>query len=205
MSYNVIAAQAIRRAQDAVARGQEHLQGKWQALKGQDLLDVWYAAVNARWGQEIAERSRAYHAKGWYKTRVASRFSDGSIGTPGGLEFVQGRRKAQIVADIQQYLVVAEKVPQVEEQGAVQDKTRIVPGKATRMRRSTRPPMCQVCKQAEAIYAMQYIGEEEPSFYRLGYHIRGFTMTKVCAECAELLKPKGTELPPEVEGEDTDA
>jgi hypothetical protein len=102
-------------------------------------------------------------------------------------------------------LMEAEKVPQVQEGRVVEAMTRVVPGEVTRMRRSTRPPMCQVCKQAEAIYAMQYIGEEEPSFYRLGYHIRGFTMTKVCAECAELLKPKGTELPPEVEGEDTDA
>ena len=190
MSYNVIAAQAIRRTQDAIARGQEHLQGEWQALKGQDLLDVWYAAVNARWGQEIAERSRAYHAKGWYKTRVASRFSDGSIGTPGGLEFVQGRRKVQIVADIQQYLVVAEKVPQVQAGDGIPDKTRIVPGARARKQQSTKPPLCQVCKRREAVYAMQYIGGEEPSFYRLGYHIRGFTMTKVCSECAELLKPK---------------
>ncbi len=205
MSYSEIREREIMEAQAAIARGQEHLQGDWQTLKGQDLLDVWYAAVEARYGRDIAERSRAYHAKGRYTTRIASRFPDGSIGTPGGLEFMPSRRKAQLVADIQQYLVVAEKVPQVEEQGAVQDKTRIVPGKATRMRRSTRPPMCQVCKQREAVYAMQYIGEEEPSFYRLGYHMRGFTMTKVCAECAELLKPKSTELPPEVEGEDTDA
>lgn len=205
MSYSEIREREIMEAQAAIARGQEHLHGDWQTLKGQDLLDVWYAAVEARYGRDIAERSRAYHAKGRYTTRIASRFPDGSIGTPGGLEFIPSRRKVQLVADIQQYLVVAEKVPQAEEQGVVQDKTRIVPGKATRMRRSTRPPMCQVCKQAEAVYAMQYIGEEEPSFYRLGYHIRGFTMTKVCAECAELLKPKGTELPPEVEGEDTDA
>ena len=205
MSYSEIREWEIMEAQAAIARGQEHLHGDWQTLKGQDLLDVWYAAVEARYGRDIAERSRAYHAKGQYTTRIASRFPDGSIGTPGGLEFMPSRRKAQLVADIQQYLVVAEKVPQVQEGRVVEAMTRVVPGEVTRMRRSTRPPMCQVCKQAEAIYAMQYIGEEKPSFYRLGYHMRGFTMTKVCAECAELLKPKSTELPPEVEGEDADA
>lgn len=197
MSYSEIREREIMEAQAAIARGQEHLQGDWQTLKGQDLLDVWYAAVEARYGRDIAERSQAYHAKGRYTTRIACRFPDGSIGTLGGLEFMPSRRKVQLVADIQQYLVVAEKVPQVQEDGVVEAMTRVVPGEVTRMRRSTRPPMCQVCKQREAVYAMQYIGEEEPSFYRLGYHIRGFTMTKVCAECAELLKPKGLELPPE--------
>ena len=42
---------------------------------------------------------------------------------------------------------------------------------------------CQVCKEREAIWAMQYIGEDAPSFYTLGSHIRGFKVTKVCDKC----------------------
>jgi len=42
---------------------------------------------------------------------------------------------------------------------------------------------CQICKKNEAVYAMQYIAEEKPSFYRLGSHIRGFLVIKVCDNC----------------------
>ena len=48
-----------------------------------------------------------------------------------------------------------------------------------------RDPKCQVCKQQEAVWAMQYIGEDVPSFYTLGSHIRGFRVTKVCDKCRE--------------------
>jgi hypothetical protein len=42
---------------------------------------------------------------------------------------------------------------------------------------------CQICKEKEAEYAMQYIGSDKPSFYSLGWHIRGFRVTKVCEDC----------------------
>lgn len=40
-------------------------------------------------------------------------------------------------------------------------------------------PKCKYCKN-EAIWAMQFIAEAKPSFYALGWHIRGFSVTKVC-------------------------
>ena len=45
---------------------------------------------------------------------------------------------------------------------------------------------CQVCKRNEAIWAMQYIGEDRPTFSTLGSHYRGFKVTKVCDECKEI-------------------
>jgi len=44
---------------------------------------------------------------------------------------------------------------------------------------------CKICKTNEAVYVMQYIGSSEPSFYFPGSHIRGFSTTAVCEECAE--------------------
>lgn len=43
---------------------------------------------------------------------------------------------------------------------------------------------CQICKQEEALWVMQDIAGEL-SFYRPGYHIRGFKTTKVCDKCKE--------------------
>lgn len=37
--------------------------------------------------------------------------------------------------------------------------------------------------QNEAIWAMQFIGEDKPSFYAFGWHIRGFKVTPVCDDC----------------------
>ena len=42
---------------------------------------------------------------------------------------------------------------------------------------------CQICKEKEAVYAMQYIGDDKPVFYSIGWHIRGFQVTKVCEDC----------------------
>lgn len=42
---------------------------------------------------------------------------------------------------------------------------------------------CQKCERREAIWALQYIASSEPSFSRLGYHYRGFKVTKICDEC----------------------
>jgi len=53
------------------------------------------------------------------------------------------------------------------------------------MAKMTRTPNCQICKENEAIWAMQFIGEDKPMFYVLGWHIRGFRATKVCDECKE--------------------
>lgn len=42
---------------------------------------------------------------------------------------------------------------------------------------------CQLCKRTEADWAMQFIGEERPTFTTLGSHYRGFAVTKVCSDC----------------------
>lgn len=42
---------------------------------------------------------------------------------------------------------------------------------------------CKICKKNEAVWAMQYIGENKPSFYTLGWHIRGFLVVKICDDC----------------------
>ena len=42
---------------------------------------------------------------------------------------------------------------------------------------------CELCHEREAVYAMQYISDIVPSLYTLGSHIRGFKITRVCAEC----------------------
>ncbi|MFA5636866.1 MAG: hypothetical protein WC977_13295 [Anaerovoracaceae bacterium] len=59
----------------------------------------------------------------------------------------------------------------------------------------TRVPKCAICKTEEACYAMQYIGEDRPSFYRLGWHIRGFSVTKVCEKCADKIKEESCTEP----------
>jgi len=47
-------------------------------------------------------------------------------------------------------------------------------------------PKCQICKEREAVYAMQDLpGNDKLSFYFLGEHIRGFKVIKVCIECME--------------------
>lgn len=46
---------------------------------------------------------------------------------------------------------------------------------------------CEICRnkdgQHEPIWAMQYIADDKPSFYRLGSHIRGFGLLRICDEC----------------------
>jgi hypothetical protein len=42
---------------------------------------------------------------------------------------------------------------------------------------------CEICKRNTADYYMQFIGEDKPSFYRAGYHIRGFKIVKICDDC----------------------
>ena len=44
-------------------------------------------------------------------------------------------------------------------------------------------PMCQHCKKHKAEFALQYIGDDVPQFYRLGYHIRGFYYEMICPDC----------------------
>lgn len=48
-----------------------------------------------------------------------------------------------------------------------------------------RTPKCQVCKNQEATWAEQFIGENVPSWYWLGWHQRGWSVTKVCDQCKE--------------------
>lgn len=50
------------------------------------------------------------------------------------------------------------------------------------------PARCDECSTREAVYAMQYLGEEVPTFYRLGYHIRGFKLRRLCIECKERIQ-----------------
>lgn len=51
--------------------------------------------------------------------------------------------------------------------------------------RQRRPPKCEICKADEAIWAMQFIASDTPDFYTLGSHIRGFSVIKLCDDCAE--------------------
>jgi hypothetical protein len=44
---------------------------------------------------------------------------------------------------------------------------------------------CSVCREREAVWAKQYIGSDAPEYYRLGYHIRGFPVVKLCEECKQ--------------------
>ena len=50
-----------------------------------------------------------------------------------------------------------------------------------------RKPRCAYCEN-EAIWAMQFISSEMPSFSRLGSYYRGFKVVKVCDDCKEHLK-----------------
>lgn len=48
---------------------------------------------------------------------------------------------------------------------------------------------CTHCKKEEAIYSMQYIDDDEPQFYLLGWHIRGFKIiAKLCDNCRKTIK-----------------
>jgi hypothetical protein len=42
---------------------------------------------------------------------------------------------------------------------------------------------CQNCHEHEAIWAMQFVGQDTPTYSRLGSHYRGFRVTKLCDEC----------------------
>lgn len=42
---------------------------------------------------------------------------------------------------------------------------------------------CEMCHEQEAIWAAQFIAEAAPTFYTLGGHMRGFTVTRVCDTC----------------------
>ena len=58
---------------------------------------------------------------------------------------------------------------------------------------------CRVCKQEEAIWAMQYIGEDVPTFSRIGSHYRGFGVVKLCDNCKKaILVECPTQVEPEV-------
>ncbi len=48
---------------------------------------------------------------------------------------------------------------------------------------------CQICKQNEAIWAVQIIAGEV-TVYRVGWQMRGFYTEWVCDECLEAVKEK---------------
>ena len=44
---------------------------------------------------------------------------------------------------------------------------------------------CKICQTNGAEWAMQFIGENKPSFYAIGWHMRGFAVTKICEICRQ--------------------
>lgn len=42
---------------------------------------------------------------------------------------------------------------------------------------------CQICRFDQAEWAMQFVGEDRPTFTTPGNHYRGFRVTKVCDGC----------------------
>ena len=180
-----------KHARELLALGQELIQGDWQDLHGEELLAVWYAAVARRRGEEIAENSQAIYGRGWYTVGVARRFPDNSIRLPEGPFKAPSWRKDRLVEEIAGLL----KADALLTAKPIVDKTRIVPGRTTRMQKHP-PTKCQVCRQREGVYAMQYVDGERPTFYRIGEHERALRFTRLCAECADMLKPPSVELPP---------
>lgn len=54
------------------------------------------------------------------------------------------------------------------------------------MRRAAK---CECCKAEEAIYALQFVASDDPTFSTLGSHVRGFpVVAKVGDKCAELIR-----------------
>lgn len=50
---------------------------------------------------------------------------------------------------------------------------------------------CKLCRQREAAWAMQFVGDDNtPTFTVLGWHYRGFAVTKVCDPCKVKLDGK---------------
>jgi hypothetical protein len=47
------------------------------------LVSEYREALKELYGDEVAEKSKVYYAKGWYYIRVARTYSDGSVGTIG--------------------------------------------------------------------------------------------------------------------------
>ena len=52
-------------------------------------------------------------------------------------------------------------------------------------------PICQLCKNDEAIWAYQPEGPDaEHPLVLLGNHYRGFPVVKVCDECAKVVRER---------------
>ena len=49
---------------------------------------------------------------------------------------------------------------------------------------------CERCEQRPAEWALQYIGDDRPTFTTLGSHYRGFRLTKLCDLCKEALQAR---------------
>jgi hypothetical protein len=47
------------------------------------------------------------------------------------------------------------------------------------------PRTCEACRQAPAEVAVQDLGDDKPSTYRLDSHIRGLTVHRLCKACAD--------------------
>lgn len=91
-------------ARAAIDRGREALRYDWETLRGERLIDVWRAAVAHAYGDEIAVASLTRFSGGWYTARAASRFPDGSVGAPGGLDRFPSMRRDAFVAEIARLL-----------------------------------------------------------------------------------------------------
>lgn len=59
---------------------------------------------------------------------------------------------------------------------------------ARRIHEMRTSPKCEICKVYSAEYALQYIGDDIPQFYLLGWYIRGFDHTKVCSDCKSKIR-----------------
>ena len=61
---------------------------------------------------------------------------------------------------------------------------------------------CERCKEREAVFAVQYVGDDKPSVSLLGSHYRGFRVTRLCEECKDAILAeanKTNQTIPEVE------
>ena len=58
----------------------------------------------------------------------------------------------------------------------------------------TKEQPCDECKGRPAEWALQYIAGDVPSFYLLGWHIRGFPLRRVCDVCKGRIEAKRNPL-----------
>ncbi len=60
----------------------------------EQVLQNYREALRKVYGNEIADKSNLYYARGWYYFSVARKYPDGSVGAD---SIADGRRKKQII------------------------------------------------------------------------------------------------------------